>query len=77
LAQEIVVEIDAEKRRDLGGVGRGHDVFLHRKGTPEASKKIDNEYNLFWPVTIVCKAAVSSTADAGIPSRISIEFGKE
>src|SRR6267143_910556 len=57
LAQEIVVEIDAEKRRDLGVVGRGHDVFLHRKGTPEASKKIDNEYNLFWPVTIVCKAA--------------------
>src|SRR5229473_5605138 len=52
LAQEIVVEIDAEKRRDLGVVGPGHDVFLGRKGTSEASKKIDNEYNLFWPVTI-------------------------
>src|SRR6266446_10961829 len=76
-AQEIVVEIDAKKRRDLGVVGRRHNVFLRRKGTPEASKKIDNEYNLFWPVTIVCKTAVSSTADAGIPSRISIEFGKE
>src|SRR5260370_29422157 len=27
LAQEIVVEIDAEKRRDLGVVGPGHDVY--------------------------------------------------
>ncbi len=37
-AQEIVVEIDAEKRRDLGVVGRRHNVFLRRTGTSEASK---------------------------------------
>jgi hypothetical protein len=42
-AQEIVVEIDAEKRRDLGVVGGR-----------QFSNKIDNEYNLFWLVTIVC-----------------------
>src|SRR5713226_4133242 len=54
LAQEIVVEIDAEKRRDLGVVGRGHDVFLHRKGTPEASgpgRRYGQSDASGWPVT--------------------------
>src|ERR1700730_8610416 len=37
-AQEIVVEIDAEKRRDLGVVGRRHVVLLRENGALAASK---------------------------------------